>query len=105
MRTVIKRASGAIQDKSENREKELRTALREIDKSVSKGILHHNTAARKKSQLARRFNQSLVEVAAKPAADKSKKTKAKPAPKAKAPAKKAVVATAAKTPTKSKTKK
>jgi len=27
-----------------------------IDKSVSKGILHKNTAARKKSALARKFN-------------------------------------------------
>ena len=28
-----------------------------IDKSVTKGVLHKNTAARKKSALAKRFNQ------------------------------------------------
>jgi len=29
-------------------------AIRELDKAVSKGVLHRNTAARKKSALARR---------------------------------------------------
>ncbi len=34
----------------------LRRALVAIDKAVTKGILHKNTAARKKSRLTRRFN-------------------------------------------------
>ena len=34
----------------------IREAIRTIDKAVSRGILHRNTAARKKSALARRLN-------------------------------------------------
>lgn len=34
----------------------LRRAVAAIDKAVTKGILHKNTAARKKSRLTRRFN-------------------------------------------------
>jgi len=34
----------------------LRRALAAIDKAVTKGILHKNTAARKKSRLTKRFN-------------------------------------------------
>jgi small subunit ribosomal protein S20 len=34
----------------------LRQALVVIDKAVAKGILHKNTAARKKSRLTKRFN-------------------------------------------------
>jgi small subunit ribosomal protein S20 len=30
-------------------------AIRVLDKAVSKGVIHHNTAARKKSALARRL--------------------------------------------------
>lgn len=33
----------------------IRDAIRTIDKAVSRGILHRNTAARKKSALARRL--------------------------------------------------
>jgi small subunit ribosomal protein S20 len=33
----------------------IREAIRTIDKAVSRGILHRNTAARKKSALARRL--------------------------------------------------
>ena len=32
-------------------------AIRSLDKAVSKGVIHRNTAARKKSALARRLNQ------------------------------------------------
>lgn len=35
----------------------LNKALRAIDKAVTKGILHKNNAARKKSRLTRRFNK------------------------------------------------
>jgi len=35
----------------------LQQAISLIDKSVSKGIMHKNTAARRKSKLAKKFNQ------------------------------------------------
>ncbi len=36
----------------------LKRAIVAIDKAVTKGVLHKNAAARKKSRLARRFNKS-----------------------------------------------
>jgi small subunit ribosomal protein S20 len=52
IRTAVKLARGAEGG-------EMRTAvaeaIRELDKAVSKGVLHRNTAARKKSALARRL--------------------------------------------------
>ncbi|WP_353894332.1 30S ribosomal protein S20 [Proteinivorax hydrogeniformans] len=35
---------------------ELTNAVKAIDSAVSKGVLHKNTAARKKSRLAKKFN-------------------------------------------------
>ena len=38
-------------------EKQLRVASRALDKSVSKGVFHRNTAANKKSGMATSFNK------------------------------------------------
>ncbi|MDD7581507.1 30S ribosomal protein S20 [Corynebacterium sp. 32222D000AT] len=38
-------------------EKQLRVASRSLDKSVSKGVFHRNTAANKKSGMANAFNK------------------------------------------------
>ena len=38
-------------------EKQLRVASRALDKSVSKGVFHRNTAANKKSGMANAFNK------------------------------------------------
>lgn len=38
-------------------EKQLRVASRALDKSVSKGVFHRNTAANKKSGMAKAFNK------------------------------------------------
>lgn len=63
-------------------------AVSEIDRAVKKGTLHKNTAARRKSQLARIAKEG---AAAKPAAKPVAKAKAvsKPKAAAKKPAKKA----------------
>jgi len=37
----------------------LRNAVRAIDKAVTKGILHKNTASRKKSRLSKKLNKML----------------------------------------------
>lgn len=39
---------------------ELRLTVKKLDKSVDKGILHRNTANRRKSRLAKKFNQIKV---------------------------------------------
>lgn len=38
----------------------LRHAIKTIDKAVTKGILHKNTAARKKSRLTRKLNKKIT---------------------------------------------
>jgi len=57
LKTAIRRFEEAVQgdDKEQAREK-LQKALVSIDKGVSKGILHKNTAARRKSRLTKKFN-------------------------------------------------
>lgn len=56
LKTAIKNYETSLDNPETARESLLQvTSL--IDKSVTKGILHKNTAARKKSALARKFNQ------------------------------------------------
>ncbi len=53
LKTAVKKA-----DAAEGSEKEaaVRAAIKKVDQACAKGILHKNTAARKKSQLARKLN-------------------------------------------------
>ncbi len=54
LRTHFKNAMAAIESKDATKVKELvPEPLSEIDRAVSKGVIHKNTAARKKSQLQR----------------------------------------------------
>lgn len=58
MKTSIKAAAAAIDAKNADEiKKTLPLALEEIDKAASKGIIHANAAARKKSTLQRRAAQ------------------------------------------------
>ncbi len=54
IKTLIKKVRSA--ETKEEAEKLLRDAVSKIDKNVSKGRLHKNTAARRKSQLTRYVN-------------------------------------------------
>lgn len=51
LHTSVKKANVAISTGAENKDEALKAAIKSIDKAVSKGILHKNTAARKKSGL------------------------------------------------------
>ncbi|HEX2937653.1 MAG TPA: 30S ribosomal protein S20 [Ruminiclostridium sp.] len=51
LHTAVKKADVAISTGAENKEDALKVAIKCIDKAVAKGILHKNTAARKKSRL------------------------------------------------------
>ena len=53
--TETKTANAAIAA-GENKEEALRAATKKIDQAVAKGLLHKNTAARKKSALAKKAN-------------------------------------------------
>lgn len=56
LRTYYKNALDAIAAKDAEKVKELLpVALQEIDKAASKGVIHKNTAARRKSRLQRQM--------------------------------------------------
>ncbi|OAT82317.1 30S ribosomal protein S20 [Desulfotomaculum copahuensis] len=58
LRTAIRKFESAAGGTSrEEAGQALHKALVAIDKAVTKGILHKNTAARKKSRLTKRFNK------------------------------------------------
>ncbi|MBN1955692.1 MAG: 30S ribosomal protein S20 [Anaerolineae bacterium] len=57
-RTVVKKARLLITaGKKEEALQALREAHQVLDKTAAKGIIHRNNAARRKSRLARMFNQ------------------------------------------------
>lgn len=53
VKTQVKTATQAVEQGDENAEEAVRRAVSRIDKAAAKGVLHKNTAARKKSQLMR----------------------------------------------------
>ncbi|MGN1400337.1 MAG: 30S ribosomal protein S20 [Bacillus sp. (in: firmicutes)] len=56
MRTAVKNAEVAIANNDENVKEALIAATKKLDKAASKGLIHKNAAARKKSRLAKRLN-------------------------------------------------
>ena len=56
LKTDIKKATVAIETNSADKQEVVTAAIKSIDQAVSKGILHKNTAARKKSALAKKVN-------------------------------------------------
>ena len=56
LKTDIKKANIALENKDANTAEAVKDAIRAIDKATAKGILHKNTAARKKSALAQKLN-------------------------------------------------
>ena len=57
LKTEIKKAKTAIEAKADNRDQAVSAASKKIDQAASKGLLHKNTAARRKSALAKAANQ------------------------------------------------
>ncbi|MBQ5590726.1 MAG: 30S ribosomal protein S20 [Clostridia bacterium] len=58
LKTEIKKANAAIVANAENKEEQVKSAITAIDKAASKGLLHKNNAARKKSALATKLNKA-----------------------------------------------
>jgi len=56
MKTRIKKAEQALESNDKETVSIVRLALKQIDKTASKGIIHRNVAARKKSNLAKKLN-------------------------------------------------
>ncbi len=58
LKTAIKKADAAIENNAADKAEVVKVAVKKIDQAVSKGILHKNTAARKKSALVVRLNKA-----------------------------------------------
>ena len=59
MKTAIRRFENALKSGDTDEAKEmLRRAIRMIDKIETKGVIHKNTANRKKSRLTQAFNRA-----------------------------------------------
>ena len=56
MRTAVKQAEAAIANNEANAKEVLVAASKKLDKAATKGLIHKNAAARKKSRLAKRLN-------------------------------------------------
>ena len=59
LKTTIKKANAAIDNGASAEANEAaRLAIKKIDQAVAKGVMHKNTAARRKSAIARRLNNA-----------------------------------------------
>ncbi len=58
LKTAIKKANAAIEANSDDREALVNEAVKKIDQAQAKGLLHKNNAARKKSALAVKLNNT-----------------------------------------------
>ncbi len=56
LKTAIKKANAAIENNAADKDECVKVAVKKIDQAVTKGILHKNNAARKKSSLVVRLN-------------------------------------------------
>lgn len=55
LKTAIKRFETAVNENDPNSEAYLKNAIKALDKAASKGIIHKNLAARKKSRLTKKL--------------------------------------------------
>ena len=56
LKTDIKKAYAAIEAGAADKDIAVKAAFKKIDQAVAKGLLHKNTAARRKSALAKKAN-------------------------------------------------
>lgn len=67
VKTEIKNGRLAVANNAENMDAAVLSAVRKVDKAVSRGIMHKNTAARRKSQLMKGLNAAKAAGAAEKA--------------------------------------
>lgn len=56
VRTAVLKAEAAATENADNKEELFQKASKLLDRAVSKGLIHKNKAARKKSRLAEKVN-------------------------------------------------
>ena len=55
-RTMMAKAASALRGQAQDTESAVLQAVRSLDKAVTKGIIHRNNAARRKSRLMAKLN-------------------------------------------------
>jgi small subunit ribosomal protein S20 len=58
LKTAVKKALASINDNSADSQEAVKSAVSAIDKAASKGVIHKNNAARKKSALVLKLNKA-----------------------------------------------
>lgn len=58
LKTALKKADAACTANAEDKNAVVTEAIKKVDQAAAKGIMHKNTAARKKSQLAVKLNKT-----------------------------------------------
>lgn len=58
LKSAIKKANIAIDTNAEDKELAVKVAVKKIDQAAAKNLIHKNTAARKKSNLATKLNKA-----------------------------------------------
>lgn len=58
LKSAIKKANIAIDTNAEDKELAVKAAVKKIDQAAAKNLIHKNTAARKKSNLATKLNRA-----------------------------------------------
>ncbi len=56
LKTQIKKANAAVTANDADKDAIVRDTMKKIDQATAKGLLHKNTAARRKSALAKKVN-------------------------------------------------
>lgn len=56
LKTQLKKTNAALESNVADKDQVLRVAMKKIDQAAAKGLLHKNTAARRKSALAKKAN-------------------------------------------------
>jgi small subunit ribosomal protein S20 len=55
LKTMVKKYEAALENDPSNAPAHLRKAFKALDQAAAKGVIHKNTAARKKSRLSKRL--------------------------------------------------
>lgn len=63
-RTSVKKARVSINSGDENAAENVRAAMSTLDRAATKGVIHPNNAARRKSRLQKALNKAQAEAAA-----------------------------------------
>lgn len=58
LKTVLKKANVAVETNAADKQDAVRCAIKKIDQACSKGLMHKNKAARKKSQITKLLNNA-----------------------------------------------